>query len=76
VTAARVAIVSALAAPALATAAAACPLCVSDTGRQIRAMMAADPAWHLGVTLAPIPVLIAVVLLVRFATPLLVGDRS
>jgi hypothetical protein len=59
-----------------ASAAGACPFCVSDTAAQVRGMLADDPVWHLAVTLAPIPVLGAAVALVRRLAPWLCGGRS
>ena len=61
--------------PAVASTAAGCPVCVSDTGVQIRAMVAADPVWHMAVTAAPIPAILAVVALVRFATPFILREK-
>jgi hypothetical protein len=59
-----------------ARAATACPVCVSETGVQIRAMLAVDPVWHFAATLAPIPVLIVAVAGLRFATPWLLKERG
>jgi hypothetical protein len=47
----------------------ACPVCVSDTGVQVRALLAADPAWHVAATIAPIPALIIAVFALRLAVP-------
>jgi hypothetical protein len=60
----------------VARAATACPVCVSETGVQLRAMLAVDPGWHFAATIAPIPVLIAAVAGVRFATPWLSRERG
>jgi hypothetical protein len=59
-----------------ASAATACPVCVSGTGVQLRAMLAFDPIWHFAATIAPIPVLILAVAGVRFATPWLLKARG
>ena len=58
----------------LPTAAAACPMCGSDTGWQLRALLAGDFVWNLAVTLAPIPILAALVGLVWLAAPWIVGE--
>jgi hypothetical protein len=49
---------------------------VSETGIQLRAMLVAAPLWHLGVTIAPIPVMLATLGLVRVVLPTLLEDRS
>lgn len=73
----RLAVGAALVAQALfARVATACPVCESETGVQLRAMLAADSAWHLAVTIAPVPALIAAVVGVRFATPWLLKERG
>jgi len=60
----------------VARAATACPVCVSDTGVQIRAMLTVDPVWHFAATIAPIPVLLVVVAGVRIATPWILRERG
>jgi hypothetical protein len=61
---------------AVARAATACPVCASETGDRIRAMLTLDPVWHFAVTIAPLPLLIAAVAAVRFATPWLSKERT
>jgi hypothetical protein len=51
-----------LVAAALSSSAAACPLCNTETGAQVRALaFGSDFLRHLGVTLAPAPILLAIV---------------
>jgi hypothetical protein len=59
----------------LTSAAIACPVCVSETGAQIRAMLATDPLWHFAAIVAPIPILFAAVAVVRLATPWLLRAK-
>jgi hypothetical protein len=55
---------------ALGQPAAACPLCDSDTGRQVRAnLFGPDFGTNLATVLLPFPGLLAMVVLVRAATP-------
>ena len=73
----RLAVGAATAAQAtIARAATACPVCVSETGAQLRAMLALDPVWYFAATVAPIPLLIAAVAAVRFATPWILKERG
>jgi hypothetical protein len=57
--------------------AAACPVCVSENGLQIRAMLREDVWRNLAVTFAPVPALLGLVGAVRLATPWLAsGGRA
>jgi hypothetical protein len=61
---------------AMASPAGACPVCLSETGVQVRALLVADFWSNLAATFAPVPVLVACVGALRAATPWLVGTRS
>jgi hypothetical protein len=60
----------------LAGPASACPVCASDDGLQIRAMLREGVWRNLAATLAPAPALMLLVGAVRLATPWLTGGGA
>ena len=61
---------------ASAGAASACPVCSSDQGVQVRALLREGGWRDLAATLAPVPALLAGVVAVRLATPRLTSGSS
>jgi hypothetical protein len=51
----------------------ACPLCESETGRLVRAGIAAEFGWRFLAIFAPVPILVLVVALLHFGWP---GSRA